>query len=199
MTRFLQIFFASALCLLSTETWAQESKEKLLSKIEAYLNTHKTLEADFQQLNHNGDLYTGKFYLSRPGKMRFSYTNPKTQQMISNGTWLVHHDTSTDEKTFLALNETPAEFILRDPITFRDGVKVASIEETGKVLKVTLRKSDEPELGTLTLTFNKDPLSLIQWIVVDAQRLKTVVNLENLKTNVVLDQTLFEIPESWCP
>ncbi len=119
--------------------------------------------------------------------------------MISNGAWLVHHDASTDEKTFLALTETPAEFILRDPISFRNGVEVATIEETGRVLKVTLKKSDEPELGTLTLTFSKDPLRLIQWIVVDSQRLKTVVNLENLKTNVIFDQRLFEIPESWRP
>lgn len=189
------LFFFSVGSIVS----AQGEQRELLKSIESYLNSHKTWVADFQQLNHNGDLFTGKFYLSRPGKMRFSYTNPKTQQMIADGMWLVHYDASTEEKTFLALNETPAEFILRDPITFKEGVDVTSIEEKGAVIKVTLRKSDEPEIGTLTLTFNKNPLRLIQWIVVDSQRLKTVVNLENLKTEVALDPTLFEIPHRWRP
>ena len=58
-------------------------------------------------------------------------------------------------------------------------------------LKVTLVRAQEPETGSLTLTFTQAPLQLIQWITIDANQLKTVVNLKDIQRDVALDPKIF--------
>ena len=47
--------------------------ESDLSQIELYLNNIKNLSAKFVQETSDGNIAEGKFFLSRPGKMRIEY------------------------------------------------------------------------------------------------------------------------------
>jgi outer membrane lipoprotein-sorting protein len=123
--------------------------------------------------------------------MRLLYTYPKTQTLISDGTWLIIHDQANDELTTLALKETPAEFFLRGKISFEEGVTITDFSDKDGLIKISLTRTKEPEAGNLTLTFNQDPLQLIQWITIDANQLKTVVNLKNLRKDIEVDPKLF--------
>ncbi len=169
--------------------------QQALTTLETYLNNCLTLTADFEQIDNNGKLSHGKFYLSRPGKLRLQYIDPTPLKIISDGEFLIHHDPSTKEMTTMAISETPAEFILRQHIRFDEGVKVIHFEEEGNIYKVKLARNKAAETGTLTLKFSKNPLKLVQWIVIDSQGLDTTVNLMNLKTNIPVDPNLFIFQE----
>lgn len=171
--------------------WAALSPTEWLAQIEQYMNASKTWEATFEQLNPNGSLYQGQFFLQRPGKMRLIYTYPKTQTLIADGSWLIIQDQENDELTTLALKDTPAEFFLRESIGFSEGVTVTDFSAEEGRIKITLIRTREPEGGSLTLTFTQKPLQLIQWITIDANQLKTVINLKDIQRGMIVDPKLF--------
>ncbi len=197
MKNHFKISFALIFSLISFNSNAQATASpKTLKMLEDYLNKARTLTADFEQIDNNGKLSHGKFYLSRPGKLRLQYTNPNPLLIVTDGEFLIHHDPSTKEITTMAISETPAEFILRHTIDFEKDIKVIKFQEEQNFYKVTLAKTATAEAGTLMLKFSKAPLQLIQWIVIDSQGLDTTVNLMNLKTNTTLNQNLFVFQEA---
>lgn len=177
--------FAPALALDDT---------KSLAEIQSYLNESQGMTANFEQMDTNGVLLTGTFYLLRPGRLRFHYNKPSTLQIFADGKWLVHYDGENQEYTTLALSETPASFLVADPINLMDKQYTVSITDGPVFTLLTLSKKDEPDLGSLTLKFKKNPLTLIQWIVIDAQGLKTVVNLDRVERRGTFDDGLFRLP-----
>ena len=57
-----------------------------LERIQDYLNGITTVTADFTQVAPDGSLTGGKFFLKRPGKMRWQYSPPTPLLMIADGT-----------------------------------------------------------------------------------------------------------------
>ncbi len=47
-----------------------------LSAVSSYLNSLKTAEGEFTQINDDGSISTGTIYIKRPGKVRFEYNAP---------------------------------------------------------------------------------------------------------------------------
>ena len=192
--RFLSLSLILPLLVLTSNAQGKPSQQTL-KMLETYLNNARTFTADFEQIDSNGKLSHGKFYLSRPGKLRLQYTDPTPLTITADGQFLIHHDPSTKEITTMAISETPAEFILRQKISFDEDITVIQFQEEGNSYKVTLARSNAAETGTLTLKFSKKPLHLVQWIVIDSQGLDTTVNLMNLKSNTKIDQNLFVFQE----
>jgi outer membrane lipoprotein-sorting protein len=175
--------------------------QQQLAKVEAYLNSFRTLKARFTQLNPDGSQASGMFYLWRPGRMRLSYegvssTSPSMANkhiLVANGDTIYDHDPERDETTEIPVDATPASFILREKIRFDQDIQVIRLEEKQGLLFLSLVKRDDPEAGTLTLVFHADPLTLIEWEIIDAQRLSTRVLLDAIETGVILDPNLFKI------
>ncbi|NOR71798.1 MAG: outer membrane lipoprotein carrier protein LolA, partial [Methylomarinum sp.] len=74
------------LVLLSHEVKAETAP---IDKLKAFLANTRSLTADFKQvtLNESGQAAQasrGVFYLSRPGKFRWSYKTPFEQEIVSN-------------------------------------------------------------------------------------------------------------------
>ncbi len=92
------IIFCSA---ISSKSMAAENiSEKYsedLKEIELYLNNIKTLTANFTQQTSGSSPVKGKFYLSRPGKMRIEYINQPQIIIAVNGAILSYHDIELDE------------------------------------------------------------------------------------------------------
>jgi len=57
-----------------------------IQRANAWLNANKTMVGDFSQSGADGKQTTGKFYVDRPGKMRFTYASPATLDVIADGT-----------------------------------------------------------------------------------------------------------------
>ena len=166
-----------------------------LNKIQTYLNQITTLESRFIQNNPDGTFSEGKLYIRRPGYLRFEYDPPVPHLLIADGSWFIHVDKELKQATRYPLSQTPAYFLLREVIAFRDDLIVTGFERGPSVLRVSLVDGRSPDAGSVTLTFSEKPLRLRKWVVLDAQSLETEVTLINARFGSNLDEELFVFDE----
>ena len=163
----------------------------LLRRVEDNLNQIQTLSADFVQISNGGPPAEGKFYLQRPGKLRFEYRDPVPITLVTTRFSLLYFDRQLREATYIPLSKTPLWFLLREKVTLSDGLTLTSAHETNSIITLGLR-ADDSDLGTqITLTFSKAPFSLIRWDIVDAQGVTTQVALINPIYNHPIDSAQF--------
>jgi len=158
--------------------------------IEAYLQSLKTAKARFLQTAPNGSQLMGTFYLSRPGKLRFEYDNVE-DFIVADGIFIYYYDSELGEQSNAPIGQTLANFLLRPNLKLSGDVTIVDMQRIGGLLRVTLRQTDEPGAGTLTLGFSEGPLALKKWTVVDAAAGTTEVELSELEQNIKLPESLF--------
>lgn len=162
-----------------------------VAKIETYLNSIRTLRAHFLQVADNGATDGGTVLISRPGRMRIDYDPPSPHLIIADGTFLIYHEKKLKQTSYLPLGSSLAGFLVRDTIRLSGDVTVTAFEHQKGVLRATLKKTDEPDAGELTLVFSDNPLQLRQWTVTDAQGGAIRITLVNPEFGVPLDRKLF--------
>jgi len=163
-----------------------------LQRIETWLNTEmRSMKANFLQINDQGALARGTFYLQRPGKMRFEYDPPTPVLMVADGTFLVYHDSMLNQTSHIPLGTTPIGFLVRDQIKLSGDLTVTAFERGAGTLRVALRQSKDWDQGELTLVFSDKPLLLQQWTVLDPQKRTTRVSLVNIQLGGKYDSKLF--------
>ena len=168
---------------------AQDAAE--LQKITAYLDGIHTMTAKFEQATANGGAATGYVWLARPGKMRFQYDPPNELLLLADAFYIYSWDPELKQMSKVGLKSTPAWFLLRQPISFTDGVIVTRFEHSGNTVQVSVVQSAEPDAGSLTMVFTENPLVLRQWTVVDQQSRVTNVALSEAQYGMTLDPKLF--------
>ena len=174
-------------------TGVQAGNEVKLSHVESYLNTLKTLQATFKQWDQNGALTTGILYLKRPGHIRMTYDKPSKLVILADGETLFFIDRATKDLSYSPIGQSPASFLLDPHIEFQKNFTIKSFKIDGNKILLTISKKGNEDLGALTLVFRKSPsLQLIQWIILDPQHKKTIVNLEQITSGHDLTQTLFD-------
>ena len=166
-----------------------------LARISNYLNGITTLQGNFVQVGHDGELSEGTFYLRRPGRIRFEYRPPNPALVVADGVWVGVYDKRLNTLDRYPLNSTPLDLLLRERVDLRKEGAVQSIERGEGVMRVLAIDPDNADQGSITLVFGDNPLELRQWIVVDAQGLATTVALSAIQSNVKLDPNLFFIEE----
>jgi outer membrane lipoprotein-sorting protein len=162
-----------------------------LSRIETYLNGLTTAQADFTFAAPDGSVSKGIFYLNRPSKLRFEYTDPKGNLLIADGSYVIYWDAAQKEASNLPISSTPLSFLLRPQISLTDGLKVTRYEHTAGVIRVSLAEAKGDADGTVTVAFADQPLELRGWRLVDGQGQITDVTFTNMKLGVSLDSDLF--------
>lgn len=166
-----------------------------LARISNYLNGISTLEGDFVQVGHDGNLSEGRFYLRRPGRLRFEYEPPNPALVVADGFWVGVYDTRLNTLDRYPLGNTPLELLLKERVDLRKEGAVQAIERGDGLIRVKAIDPDKPERGSITMIFADNPLELRQWVVVDAQGLTTTVALSAMRANVKLKPELFVIDD----
>lgn len=178
---------------------AAEMDKKNAEKIrwvEGYFNRLKTLQASFTQVNPDGSLSKGNFYLYRPGRMRIQYAHPDKRLMVADGDMFIYADPQNDEVSRIRLQVSPAFIILKEHVSFsKDNFRVTDFGDSGETVMLTVVNDDEPEYGSLTLTFDKKPFQLKQWDIVTQNGQHTTVLLSHIQKDVKLEDKLFVYEE----
>jgi outer membrane lipoprotein-sorting protein len=165
-----------------------------LARVEQYLGSLTTVQADFVQTTNNTDLYRGHFYLKRPGKMRLEYEPPISYMYIADGTWLTYYDADLRQRKDVPLGSTIADFITRANVKLSGDVTVTKVSRGNNLLSVQLVQTDKPDDGSLTLNLSTNPMILQSWVSVDQQGTVTQVDLTGIRPGVQLDNQLFIVP-----
>ncbi len=172
----------AALAAFAAPAPAQDARD--LARVSAYLNALDTAVGDFVQIAPNGETSDGRFYIDRPGKIRFEYTPPNPALVVSDGTWVVVYDLRDCSKQTAPLSSTPLELLLRERVNLREDEAVTGIERRPGQMRVTAVDPDNPERGSITLIFNENPLELRQWVITDAEGRDTTVALSSIRRGV---------------
>ena len=174
-------------------------EEAAIASVEKYLSGLTTIVADFTQIAPSGNLVSGKFYLERPGKMRWQYDPPTPVLMLADGNFLIFYDYELDQVSHIPLQDTLAGFLARKTIAFGGDVEVTNIEQGPGSLRVSVMQTAKPDDGELTLEFATQPLQLRNMVVVDSVGQKTTVSLNNARYGLELDEELFRLENRFAP
>ena len=163
-----------------------------VARAEKYLNSITGLNGDFVQTSGK-NVQKGTFSMLRPGRVRLDYNNMPVQ-LIADGKDLYFIDTSLDQITTVPITSTPAGILVRKKIDLKNAD--INVDETVDgndtfSLKMTLRGQEG--LGNMTVVFDKNPVMLNSWSVVDATGTKTDVAFKNLKTKTDFGKNYFQV------
>ena len=160
-------------------------------QVESYLNSIKTLSAQFLQVDSDGGITNGRLYLRRPGRIRFEYDDPSPLLIVADGFWLILHDRELGQVSRYPLYETPLGVLVDEPVNLREKVEVVRVEQGLGVLRIMVVDRANPDEGWIDITFTKPPLLLRQWKVRDAKGSTIELSLTDIRVNQNLDPNLF--------
>ena len=185
-----------AAALLMLPISAKASQEEALRQIETYLNSIKTLEADFVQTSSNGGTAEGKLYIAKPNKIRMEYDDPTSVLIVGDGNYIVYNDKELDQVTHIDYDDIPASLILANDVKI-DGknIKASNFYQDAGITSVTLDYKDKGDVGPITLLFSNSPLELKQWKIVDPQNIEVKISLYNSMQDGELDSSLFKFKD----
>ncbi len=165
-----------------------------INKANAWFNGAGTMVGDFVQVGPDGRRSEGKFYVQRPGRIRFEYAQPATMEIIADGSSVVIRDRKLATQDSYFLSQTPLKFLLKDNIDLNKDVRVESV--TGDGVTTNISVVDKATFGGtsyIKLMFDSKNFALKQWQVTDPQGYETLVSLFNIDLTKRPDPSLFKI------
>lgn len=169
------------------------AEQETLGEINTYFNSVKTMHGDFVQFGPDGDQVEGKFYLERPGKIRFYYNPPAQLDIIADGKSVSVKDRKLNTQDIWPLNETPLRFLLADQIDLTKDTNVVGVVVETDLVTIVVEDRTTFNSGKLTLIFDAQTFDLKQWTVTDAQGMDTSVAIYNITANGPSNPKLFVI------
>lgn len=181
MKYFLSILIAGI--LLSPSVAKAQVDPNEVARAESYLQGLRTATADFIQTSSIGSRLSGKFYLSRPGKLRFDYNEVK-DFIVADGVFVYFYDSQLGSQSNAPIGQTLADFLLREDLSLKGDLRVTQTSKKDGYVFLNIVQKDDAAAGQVELIFTEIPYQLSRWRVTDAQGETTEVVLKNLQTGV---------------
>jgi outer membrane lipoprotein carrier protein len=167
-------------------------------RLQAFLTGVESLQARFDQSvfdtsQGQSRRLEGVFYLQRPGKFRWDYTEPKGQIVLADGrtVWLVEEDLKQayQKPQTSALRGTPA-LLLTEQLKLEDHFEIADLGPSQDLEWVELVPRDpESQFARILLAFKGNELRRME--LADKFAQVTRFNFTDIKRNPQLDPKLF--------
>lgn len=192
-------FYSLLLIALLSWTGHPYAEDKPVKQLKAFLASSKSLSADFKQvlINEAGNptrTSYGVFFLQRPGKFRWDYQKPFTQQIVSDSGRVWFYDTDLEQVTIKKLDEslgsTPA-LLLSGDISLEDNFTMEAEGVDGDMQWIKLiPKSQETSFKYILIGLAKGSLGGME--LSDNFGQLTRIYFSNVILNPPLKQTLFQ-------
>jgi outer membrane lipoprotein carrier protein len=160
----------------------------------------RTLQADFHQVVLDEDLVplqetSGRMWLSRPGRFRWSYGQPVEQEVLADGLRLWVYDVGLEQvivrNQSKTLGNTPAALLVNADKP-GDSYLIEYLGEQGAISWVTLfPKDSSAPFSQIQLGFENGDLRLVQML--DQLDQITRLQFDNLIVNDQLPKDLFRL------
>jgi outer membrane lipoprotein-sorting protein len=171
---------------------AAQAASPAAQKIATHFSSVQTMTGDFVQFGPKGEQTGGKFFIERPGKIRFNYEKPSPIRVVADGKSVVINNKKLDTWDIYSLSKTPLKLLLSENIDLSDG-KVKNVKEEDDLTTIVL--GDKSIFGDSKISMMFDPKSsdLRQWTITDAKGLDTTVMIFNVKQGEKIDPAVFKI------
>tara|TARA_R110000796_G_scaffold23085_10_gene66424 strand:+ start:1562 stop:2221 length:660 start_codon:yes stop_codon:yes gene_type:complete len=170
-------------------------RSRLLERASTALAKVKTASGTFEQLAPDYTESTGRFALSRPGKVRFEYDAPTPLLVVSDGTTVALQDSELETTDRVPLGTTPLALLLDDEIDFATEAEVLDVTTGNGRVAITLRDQSGEMDGTLTLLMQESDMALTGWRTVDSSGNMTQVQLTDVNYGKRLNPRLFVLKD----
>lgn len=167
-----------------------------LDRVSTYLNSTRTLQGDFVQIGPNGELDQGRFYLQKPGKLRFEYQPPSPMLIVSDGRTMAVSNSKLKTVDRYPLSSTPLDMLLGDKVDWRRDNSIVRVVHQPGALVIEARTSRNRNKPNIAVTFAEPQLELRQWTIIDDQGLPTTIALRNLEAGVAVNDSLFVLRDT---
>lgn len=151
----------------------------------------KTMTGEFVQFGSRGEQSGGKFYIERPGKIRFNYDNSPIT-VIADGESVVVNNKKLDTWDLYPLTKTPLKLLLSSQIDLGGG-RLRQVKVEPDVLTMVLGDKSIFADATIALMFDPTSAELKQWTITDAQKQDTTVMIFNVQEGVRFADNMFKI------
>lgn len=179
----------------ASDAKAQQLNATTAQKIADHFSSVKTMQGEFVQFGPRGEQTGGKFYIERPGKLRFNYDEPSPMRVISDGKQVVIGNQKLKTWDVYPLSKTPLSLLLANSIDLSTDM-VRQVKEDPDLTTIVLGNKTIFGDSLITMMFDTKTYDLRQWTITDAQAKETSVIIMNVKTGVDFDQRIFRMPES---
>ena len=170
-----------------------EDEDETITRIEDAWNNIETLSATFRQLNSDGSIDNGIFYLYKPYKSRFEYENKKNELIITNKNLLNIVDADGYQIDGYLLGNTPLKMILGKNLNIRENFNINDIYTDGATFIIDVSSLNKNEEERAIFFFSKKNYDLEKWEFIDKFDNKTVLEFTNLQKNISISKNLFVI------
>jgi outer membrane lipoprotein-sorting protein len=170
------------------------AQRALVERANGYLSGINTLVGNFVQIGPDGGRTEGRFYLQKPGRVRFEYNPPSPIEVISDGTTVAVRDRNLATQNYIPLSQTPLRFLVAERIDLFKDSNVVSVSSDDTFATVVIE--ERQTLGgthRVMVMFGVRDFQLRQWTVTDPQGYDTTVALYNLDPKQKPDPSLFKI------
>jgi outer membrane lipoprotein-sorting protein len=172
-----------------------EAQKADLKRISDYLNGLQSVKGDFVQMDPDGTMVHGVFYLQKPGRVRFEYRPPNPNLIIADGSTLAVENSKLKTVDHYPLIGSPLALLLSTNIDLTVNSHVVDVQHQPGNLTVSASAASGATRSDITFTFSDPGIELRQWEIIDSQGLKTTVVLNDLQSGVDIPPDLFVIHE----
>ncbi len=178
----------------SAQTALSAEDRATLATAQTYLQTLTSAQGTFVETGGGGQRRQGRFYLQRPGKMRFEYTDPAGLLVVSDGNNVKRYDPRLEVFRQVPLGATPLSTFLARNVRLDQGVRIDRVTRMQSgAFALTVRDGRRPNDGSVILAFAGSPLRLQEWTITDAQGARTRTQLTTLTPASGLAPSLFQL------
>ena len=161
-------------------------------RIADHFSSVPSMHGNFVQFDPNGRQSEGKFYIERPGKVRFDYTNTPLR-VIADGSTVAINNRKLNAWDTYPLSETPLKLLLDRRIDLSEA-NIQSVKEEPDLTTIVM--GDRSIFGNSRITMMFDPKTsdLKQWTIRDKQGRDTTVMIFDVQAGGNIQDSAFKIP-----
>lgn len=154
-----------------------------------------TAEGRFVQIAPDYSISEGKFYLRRPGRVRFEYDEPVPILIVADGATVAIEDRDLETQDRVPLRTTPLALLLDDALDFETRANILNVRKAGGQIGIAMSDRSGETEGVLELILDAETYALQAWRTEDAAGGVTTVSLQEVETGTRINPRLFRIED----
>ena len=188
------LFAGPALAQSGPQAGLSAEDRAAVAEAQAYFQALSAARGAFTETGPGGQQRTGEFWLQRPGRMRFEYTDPAGLLVVADGYNVKRYDPRLETFQQVPLGQTPLSTFLARNVRLDEGVRIARVNRTPSgAFAITARDARRPNEGAVILAFAGSPMRLQEWTIIDGQGQRTRTRLTRLEPASNLPASLFQL------
>jgi outer membrane lipoprotein-sorting protein len=183
---------AAAAALLPAGPAQAQAAGATAQAIADHFSTIPSMSGNFMQFDPNGRQMEGKFYIERPGKVRFDYSGASLR-VIADGKNVAVNNRKLNTWDTYPLSQTPLKLLLDRRIDL-SAANIQSVKEAPDLTTIVMGNKSTFGNSRITMMFDPKTYDLKQWTIRDAQGKDTTVMIYDVQTGRDIENSAFEIP-----